>query len=263
MKKLIPALALLLVSAVMLGTSSFAWFSMNTEVTATGMQVQAATSKNLVIKGAADSEFTAVGTQDATTKTLNPVSVNCATNEALTGKTFYKINNSDGVDYASGILTSGTTELTTAVANTHYRSSVFTVRVDGITNDRFDHLYVSGVTVTDTSDAASSKAISKCIRVGVTDGSKTYIFVPNGGEYTDGKSVSAYTAEGKVTTLTAQTVSTTGQANADFGAINQGTDKTITIFVWYEGNDTYCTSANSVSVESLKVKVLLAGAMNP
>ena len=49
MKKLIPALALLLVSAVMLATSSFAWFSMNTTVAVTGMSVTAKVNDNLQI----------------------------------------------------------------------------------------------------------------------------------------------------------------------------------------------------------------------
>ena len=49
MKKLIPAICLLLVSAVMLGTSTFAWFSMNTTVTVTGMAVKASVSENLQI----------------------------------------------------------------------------------------------------------------------------------------------------------------------------------------------------------------------
>lgn len=40
-KKLIPAFCMLLVSAVMLGTSTFAWFSMNTQVNATGLNVSA------------------------------------------------------------------------------------------------------------------------------------------------------------------------------------------------------------------------------
>lgn len=40
-KKLIPALCMLLVSAVMLGGTTFAWFSMNTTVKATDMQVTA------------------------------------------------------------------------------------------------------------------------------------------------------------------------------------------------------------------------------
>ena len=49
MKKLIPALALLLVSAVMLATSSFAWFSMNTTVSVTGMEVRTQVGSNLWI----------------------------------------------------------------------------------------------------------------------------------------------------------------------------------------------------------------------
>ena len=49
MKKIIPALALLLVSAVLLATSSFAWFSMNTTVTVTGMEVTTKVSSNLLV----------------------------------------------------------------------------------------------------------------------------------------------------------------------------------------------------------------------
>lgn len=59
MKKLIPALALLLISAVLLSTASFAWFSMNTTVTVTGMQV------NTTIK---DSLSIASDTLDSTAK---------------------------------------------------------------------------------------------------------------------------------------------------------------------------------------------------
>ncbi len=40
-RKLIPALCMLLVSALFVGTSTYAWFSMNKEVTATNMQVKA------------------------------------------------------------------------------------------------------------------------------------------------------------------------------------------------------------------------------
>lgn len=54
-KKLIPALCMLLVSSVMLGTTTFAWFSMNRTVTATGMAIKAEVSTQLLIKGSADS----------------------------------------------------------------------------------------------------------------------------------------------------------------------------------------------------------------
>lgn len=81
MKKLIPALAMLLVSAVLLGTSTFAWFSMNRTVTATGMKVKATSSSSLVIAQYANSlgasTVTPVGTNtnadfDAALTTLIP-----------------------------------------------------------------------------------------------------------------------------------------------------------------------------------------------
>ena len=40
-RRLIPAIAMLMVSAVLMSTASFAWFSMNSNVTATGIQVTA------------------------------------------------------------------------------------------------------------------------------------------------------------------------------------------------------------------------------
>ena len=51
-KKLIPAFCMLLVSAVMLGSSTFAWFSMNNKVTASGLDVTAkSNTKFLMITG--------------------------------------------------------------------------------------------------------------------------------------------------------------------------------------------------------------------
>lgn len=49
MRKLIPAFAMLMIAAIMMTTASFAWFTMNETVTATGMQVQAKASGNLLI----------------------------------------------------------------------------------------------------------------------------------------------------------------------------------------------------------------------
>lgn len=48
-KKLIPAFCMLMVSAVLLGTSTYAWFSMNSEVKATGMTVSAKTDTKFLV----------------------------------------------------------------------------------------------------------------------------------------------------------------------------------------------------------------------
>ncbi|MBO4572633.1 MAG: hypothetical protein J5762_02560 [Clostridia bacterium] len=49
MRKLIPAIAMLLISAAFAGTSTFAWFSMNNKVTVTGMEVTTRVSNNILI----------------------------------------------------------------------------------------------------------------------------------------------------------------------------------------------------------------------
>lgn len=71
--KLIPALAMLLVSAILVSTSTYAWFSMNNRVTVTGMQVKATVSDSLLI--ASSSEGTSKSADSAFTKGINqPVS---------------------------------------------------------------------------------------------------------------------------------------------------------------------------------------------
>lgn len=73
MRRLIPAIAMLLVSAVMLSTASFAWFTLSTEVTATGMQIQAKADSSLVISKAPmtyESTDTTVDFETAVTKLI-------------------------------------------------------------------------------------------------------------------------------------------------------------------------------------------------
>lgn len=59
-RKLIPALCMLLVSALFVGTSTYAWFSMNTSVSATNMQVKAKSNARYLLIG--DNQEKAAGT---------------------------------------------------------------------------------------------------------------------------------------------------------------------------------------------------------
>ena len=77
MRRMIPALCMLLVSAIMLSTASYAWFTMNESVTATGMQVQAQAGGSMVIGKEplyAESKNMDVGFANEGTKKLAPVS---------------------------------------------------------------------------------------------------------------------------------------------------------------------------------------------
>jgi hypothetical protein len=164
-RKLLPAIAMLLVSAVMMSTASFAWFSMNTEVEANGMQVNATTAKNLVItntKGSGESDK--APSLVTGVKTLKPTSTGDVTN-------FFKVDSN--VNVTSGALKEGSvvTAVQDAEKAEYYVVHTFYIRVDGKTGEKFTNLYVSNITVT-----GANNNISKALRVGVVSGEKkTYL----------------------------------------------------------------------------------------
>ena len=118
-RKLIPAFIMLLVSAVLMSTASFAWFAMNTTVEATGMEVEAkADSIFLEISGAQDKKdgadvWKTVGTDMATDETegkIIPVALYPASHEITSAadienkdKWFYKyVNTPDNATEGAG-----------------------------------------------------------------------------------------------------------------------------------------------------------------
>lgn len=80
MRKLLPAFAMLLVSAIMMSTASFAWFSMGTTATATGMEVTATASSSLIISKVATLDALKAANQTvelgAATSNLKPATHN-------------------------------------------------------------------------------------------------------------------------------------------------------------------------------------------
>lgn len=79
MKKLIPAIVMLLVSAVVLSTASYAWFTTTQSATASGMQVTATAPSSVLIRqidatGNATTEFGSSVTFTGDAVTLTPAS---------------------------------------------------------------------------------------------------------------------------------------------------------------------------------------------
>lgn len=68
--KLIPAFCMLLISAMLMGTSTFAWFSMNTTVTANGMQIQAKSNETYLLIGT-ESNAATIQANKTTTASAN------------------------------------------------------------------------------------------------------------------------------------------------------------------------------------------------
>ena len=268
MKKLIPALCMLLVAAALLGTSTFAWFSMNTEVEATGMKVQATTSSNLVIKNSSGDWTRSATATYTNTNTLTPASTSTSTGVLSAAKFFY-VTNSGTVDYDTGAADADDTifaaaTVTNDAANTYVSANTFTIAVEG--TEEYDNLYVSAITVSDVTeegDATVNSEISKALRVAVVTTSKAYIFAPVSGATTSYKGIIA-AGTGTATTLSTnnETITNAG-TDATLGAVSASTTVDVTVYVWYEGQDANCTSGNAVNVENLSVSVQFVAINNP
>ena len=269
-RKLIPAFAMLLLSAVLLSTASFAWFTSNATVTANGMKVQATTAANLLIsKDSGASYDVAVNFNESTATTLTPCSTNATVGSKVEAASvfadnkFYALNNAEGIDYNTGA-SGATTEFKLAENGAdvnYFKKYTFTVKYDAAAGITAKDLYMKTLTVT----TPATVGVSKALRVAIvaTNGSDvySYLFAPHGGTYLDGKSVAGITTveeNDKAANLQAQTMTdmtTINSKSVTFGdLVSQTGAVNFTVYVWYEGNDTNCTSAKATSTEALSIE---------
>lgn len=123
LRKLFPAFAMLLVSATVLASTTFAWFSMNNKVTATGMEVTAkANTQYLVIANTAE----AITGKTATGNTLAQGEMNVSGGIENDGNKVYPVSKN-----GSTALTVGTTTTTTIAANAWYTANSTTYNDSG------------------------------------------------------------------------------------------------------------------------------------
>ena len=292
MKKLIPALAMLLVAAALMGTSTYAWFSANTQVTASGMSVKAASSGGLAIgsynydadSGAitapAEGDFATsvtIGTGDYVVgnSAIKPVSFN---KSHTAGKWFYATASAaDSYTAAADMV-----ELMAAaeaaaqkkvedeggqyVAATHFTMKEKDAALAEYVNKTtwgvksLKDGYNVDVIVTDVTVGGvnTSATLDKALRVAFVTSEAAYIFAPVVGstnlEYVTAINTSA---EGVVSFTTADTGIYTG-TTAYGGTAQIFTDLTVDqrmveVYVYYEGQDENCKSANATNIDTLSV----------
>ena len=273
--KIIIAFMWLGLTMIMIVGATFAWFSENRNVEANGMSVQAETTSNLLITNSGKSvyNYSAAATNTSTTE-LSPASTSATPLES--GNFFFA--DRANIVYDTGAATATTVFTAVATANkavdaavasgrTYVSENTFYITAVGDTSKKFANVYISGITVTqnDTNNSAVAQEISKALRVAVVCGNHVYIFEPVSGATTSYKGVIAAgtgITEGTTISSTAETITTAGTA-ATLGELNIGAtaganELTVKVYVWYEGQDASCTSAKSVNVEGLLVKVSFA-----
>lgn len=284
MKKLIPALAMLVVSAVLMGTSTFAWFAMNTKVTAQGMNVQAKAEVGLVISNASDGTFasTADSTISSTTQ-LRPAStadgvvwfhtnsdaLNSAAKGASIPYSYVKqgdglytidgsINNGDTVDEGYYKTTDGTSFTdaegdTAATATNEYCTKTANTNAEFYVVHNF---YIKSSAATDISGqtlkvdgvtitgSSSSPALDKALRVLVVYDNGHPIFSAS-----DDTSYNVGTGTKHATaSVTPTAIAASGlDTNIKTGVTIPGSGSTplnIKIYIFFEGEDENCKSSN-------------------
>lgn len=220
-KQLLAAVAMVLVAAVALGSSTYAWFVASGEVTATGMKVQAQAETGIVISDEDHESFASVANaKDQTTKALTPAST-------YNGSDWWHAN-SDAFD--------------SHVAATEYKAAA----AGSYVTHRFYIKSASGAAYTNTIKIASVTAsgdantLSSAVRVGVKfEGDTTfYIFAPV-GESVDSRAYTVHN-EKTVTPLDGTVPVTTTINNLPDNSSN---GKFVDITIWYEGEDKLCKSS--------------------
>ena len=264
--KLFISLIWLVLAFIAIVGATFAWLSENRNVEANGMQVQAETVKNLLISSTqsgtyATSATSSIASNDAAK--MSPAST-IATLVSGALKFYAPDSNTKAnyINYATGALETGAefTEVapTTSapVSGTTYSvmKHTFWLKVDGKTTDTLSNLYVSNIVVT---RASTQSNISKALRVAVanrttgevfiysvTGGQKSYLGISGTQDGTPAYTTSQVTAcdSFETTYILANTVTNT-------------TPLPIDVYVWYEGQDSNCTSENSLTIEDLSIAI--------
>lgn len=267
-KQLLAAVAMVLVAAVALGSSTYAWFVASGTVTAEGMKVQAKAEGGLAIRWAGEeSELWAT---TASAKMTDAKALLPASTADLAKWTYAKALKANASDADTSTYTDVTGKVFAGAAgaftaNDYVVMQPFQIR--STANDKLANgLYVSGVKVTrgDGTDKGK-KDLDMAIRVGVRleseDGfTGNFIYAPIDGASTTYTWKDA-TQNNKATGVNLATVGTAENNNsqlvnkADTIPFAAGQAVKVQVFIWYEGEDAKLYSDNfalndlSVTVE--------------
>ena len=291
-RKLISSIGMLLVSATMLATSTYAWFTMNKEVEVRNLTVQAKAEGGLLIAettdGVWDEAANTVAEEDGAKVALFPTSTNNTSSwYHATSKSAANAANASQ-NGASELKSEGYTELEldseviqTAVAGSNGQKEVFYKDSGETGYDEADAKYyikytyylktstegttslglTSGsqnvnISVVNVEGNENSTDLNKSMRVGVAIGGKFYIFAPISGAtgtYFVNATTETTAIDSSASTHDAPMTIATGLTSLP--GIN-GTPEEVNIYMWYEGEDENCKSENvTATLDELTVKV--------
>lgn len=235
-KALLSSVAMLLVAIVALGSATFAWFSSNANVTASGINVKTSQATNILISKDPVEDFgnsiTFDGYDEA--KTLIPVS-----NYAVASGNWYT---SEAASWDSQAAVFNKTKTATGA---NYVAETFYIKYDAPTGSK--NVNITG-TLTVTPGDDGQDAYLRVALWDVTNNKLDYVWA-NSVDATEKQIVSLgtdainYSESTNVTTSGTAISFSTSMAAA---AVNE-----YKVFVWYEGCDVDCKDSNAVTLNGI------------
>ena len=244
-RKLIPAFVMLIVSAIMLSTASFAWFATNRDVTANNMSVTAnANTKFLHISTKADADFNTQVNAANASKDVDLINAKIDTDKKavkwyLGSSTVSGSGGSTHTAALDSATVSADVDPTDPNASKYALINTFYFKMSNTSNSELKNLTVSEITVTGDS------SIKNALRVLVVGEAGSQIWKLDTSDPT--KMVSA------------------GGNNADYLITDNITKtspatKSVKVYVYYDGEDTSATSDNATALGEMTVNVTFTAA---
>ena len=270
-RQLLAAIAMVLVAALALGSSTYAWFVASGSVTATGMSVNVQSTGGLLIKynGTSDA-WGQTATANMGTKLLLPAStadmkVWSTATAAAPGS--HEMNNATIAPVSVADTTPSITD------NNYLVKQTFLIRSTGNTDGGTKGLYVQDVVV------SAAQELNMSLRLGIVARYKgaekaRFIMAPiTVGQATPTNNYTVYTAQeidGQPGKYTPQAVATpvsitakgTSAAILDSSTPVPGNSDTdyveVSIYIWYEGEDEHLYSDNVRANEKLDISIVFS-----
>ena len=266
-KQLVAAIAMVIVSAIALSSSTYAWFASNNRVMATGMVVQATAEGGIEIAYVEDSApgsySTLVSAGMSSAQVLYPTStVATAENDVITSDWYHASasvrTSSEARNGSYTVLSLDANGKEDTTNRYYFIRKKFNVRSVSAAKPATD-LKVSKVEVT-----GIAQALSKALRVAIVNGDTKVIYAPVGYTKTASETGFSYdvatavngAGEATMGTQNVTVLYATEVSSVIAATVPASTGDNLNVYVWFEGEDTNHKSENlGDALDSLSLTV--------
>ncbi len=260
-RQLLAAIAMVLVAAIALGSSTYAWFVASNSVTADGMKLQVQGESGIVIKSVENSSSVWAATASAgMTKGVELTATSTTNLSAWVHAT------SDVQDNAkAGQAFNDYTAVPGASLDSYRLLKSFYIRSATANEVENVKLAIGSVTVTTTGDTASSESLNRSVRVGVKVGDDFVIYAPLADNKSPADDTSFVLKAKYVTDGETKSVNEYVKADPSRDVFTLTDNKvpatdtglTAEMYMWFEGEDGNCMSKNiTATLDELNVTVV-------